>query len=485
MDGIEADGTDTDGTESDATALAFAGIARQAELLRERAVSSRELVELYLARIERIDPSLDAFRTVFAVSALAAAAAADERRDAGDDAPLLGVPVAVKDELDLAGRVTRHGTAAYDEPAAADAEHVRRLRAAGAVIIGTTNLPELAIWGFTESRAAGETRNPWNPDRTPGGSSGGSAAAVAAGLVGAASASDGAGSIRIPASCCGLVGLLPQRGRISLMPESEHWYGMSRTGCLTRRVVDTALWLDVAAGPAPGDADTPPPFEGSYVAAAQTPPGRLRIGTSVELLPGPLTGGDDGFAVQAIHAATSALASLGHAVEERTPDYGNVANDIVALYLGGVAQHAAQVPHPERLETRTRNMATMGRRLPARAVRRAIGRRDEHAARINAVFDHVDVLVTPVTRVPPVEVGRWRGQGATRTLLGMSRTYPYTAVWNYTGQPAISVPVGSTDDGLPMAAMLIARPNREDLLLSLATQLEHALGWPAHRPPTG
>ena len=225
------------------TDLAFAGIAAQAQLIRDRELTSVDLTELYLDRIARIDPHLNAFREVFADEARAAAADADRRVGEGEDAPLLGVPVAFKDELDMEGRVARHGTNAYDEPAVANAVHVQRILDAGAIALGKTNLPELAICGFTESEATGDTRNPWDTSRTPGGSSGGSGAAVAAGLVGAASASDGAGSIRIPAALNGLFGIKPQRGRISLMPEAEHWHGMSKTGCLTRRVVDAALWL--------------------------------------------------------------------------------------------------------------------------------------------------------------------------------------------------------------------------------------------------
>jgi amidase len=471
------------GADMDSVELAFAGIAQQAELLRTRQVSSRELVGVYLERIERIDPALNAFREVFVRSALDDAAEADERIAAGESLPLSGVPVAFKDELDIAGKVTRHGTAGYDEPATANSVHVQRLLDAGAIALGTTNLPELAIYGMTESRTAGETRNPWDIDRTPGGSSGGSAAAVAAGLVGAASASDGAGSIRIPAACTGLVGLLPQRGRISLMPEAEHWFGLSRTGCLTRRVVDTALWLDVAAGPVPGDAHTPPPFAGSYVEAASQDPGRLRIGTSCATLPGVLPATVDDEARRGVEIAASALGDLGHQLSERDPDYGSVANDIVPTYLAGIAAHFSEVPHPERLEARTRSIARLGRRLRGRPLRRSLARQDEHRERINGVFDDVDVLVTPVMGGLPVEVGRWRNSGAVSTVLSMARAYPFTAVWNYTGQPAIAVPVGSTADGVPLSAMLVAPPGREDLLLSLAGQLERALQWADRRPP--
>src|SRR5919201_306843 len=230
--------------------LAFADVARQAELVRAGEVSSRELVELFLGRIERLDPELNAFRRVMGERALVDAQQADARRGAGDERPLLGVPIAVKDVEDVTGEVTRFGTDAFTRPAAQDSELVRRLRAAGAVVIGKTNTPELAIMGDTEGPAFGITRNPWNTERSPGGSSGGTAAAVAAGLCAAGTASDGAGSIRIPASNCGLFGLKPQRGRVSLMPDAEHWNGLSVIGFETRTVADTALLLDAAAGPA-------------------------------------------------------------------------------------------------------------------------------------------------------------------------------------------------------------------------------------------
>ncbi len=465
--------------------IAFAGIAEHARMLRDREISSVELVGLFLDRIESVDPSLNAFADVFSDEARAEAADADRRLAAGESAPMLGVPIAVKDELDIAGKVARHGTLAYDTPARFDSEHVRRLRAAGAVIVGKTRLPELAITAFTESEFTGDTRNPWDTSRTPGGSSGGSAAAVAAGLVGAASASDGAGSIRIPAANCGIFGLKPQRGRISLWPESEHWYGLSKTGCLTRRVIDTALWLDVTAGPAPGDAHTPPPPVGSYVDAARTDPGRLRVAfstTPVRAVAPPIV---EPSVVSAVAGVASALEGLGHSVREQTPDYGSVGNDVVPILLRGVRQHYEQVPHPDRLESRTRGFAEMGRFVPDRVFRGALERLPQHAERINRIFDDVDVLITPVTGEPPVPVGKWAGQGALRTTIGMSRTYPFTIVWNYTGQPAASIPAGFTEDGLPLGVTMIVAPNREELLLSVAAQLEAVLAWPDRTPPIG
>src|SRR6476469_5761493 len=228
--------------------LAFAGAARQAEMVRAGEVSPSELVRMCLERIERLDPQLNSFRVVFAERALLEAEQAEARIKGGDERPLLGVPIAIKDEVDVAGEINTHGTDAFTEPAKADAEMVRRLREAGAIVIGLTLLPEMAICGFTESATYGVTRNPWDPQRSPGGSSGGSAAAVAAGLVPIASAGDGAGSIRIPAASCGLFGLKPQRGRVPLDPHLEHWNGLSVNGCVSRTVVDTALWLDIVSG---------------------------------------------------------------------------------------------------------------------------------------------------------------------------------------------------------------------------------------------
>src|SRR6201995_3825087 len=225
--------------------LAFAGAARQAQMVRDGEVTPTEMVRLALDRIRRLDPELNSFRKVFEEQALLEAEQAEARLKGGDDRPLLGVPIAIKDEVAVRGEVNLHGTDAFEEPAKADCEMVRRLREAGAIVVGLTLLPELAVCGFTESATYGVTRNPWNPQRTPGGSSGGSGAAVAAGLVPVASASDGAGSIRIPAACCGLFGLKPQRDRVPTTPHFADGVGWVVVGAVTRSVLDTGVMLDV------------------------------------------------------------------------------------------------------------------------------------------------------------------------------------------------------------------------------------------------
>lgn len=463
--------------------LAFAGIARQAELLRERKITSAQLVETLLERIERINPRLNAFTDVFAERAREAAAAADERLEAGEAGPLLGVPVAVKDELEIEGLVAGHGTRAYSEPSRTDSAQWRRLRDAGAILLARTTLPELAICGFTETEAWGETRNPWNISHTPGGSSGGSGAAVAAGLVGAASASDGAGSIRIPAACCGLFGLKPQRGRVSLAPEPQHWLGLTAAGCVARKVADAALWLDVVAGPEPQDLDSAEPIGGTFVEAAAREPGRLRIAwtpTAPRALAPPLESAEVRGALDEMAAI---LADLGHAVGRQDPAWGLVGTDFANVYLKGIEADYDRVPYPERLEPRTRGFKRLARAIPGPVLKRSLAKRDSHAARINSIFERYDVLMSPAVCVPPVRVGRWSGQGALRTLVGMSRVYAHTPVWNYLGNPAASVPAGFSAAGLPLAVQLVAPPHREDVLLSLAAQLERKLRWPAERPP--
>ncbi len=450
-------------------------------MLRDREVSSRELTEGYLERIERLDPRLNAYCLMLADKALAQAEEADRRIAGGEEAPLLGVPLAIKDVEDVAGEPTAFGTGAFEGTAATDSPMVARLREAGAVFLGKTNLPELAICGFTESRTWGVTRNPWDTDRTTSGSSGGSAAAVAAGLCAAGSASDGAGSIRNPAAFCSLFGLKTQRGRIPFRP-ADHWHGLSVTGCVTRTVLDTALWLDATMA-REGEAGAPPPPARPFAEAARTRPESLRVALStkpIRAVAPPIVSDE---VKRAVHETGELLGSLGHRIAERDPAYGLAGNNLVPRYLGGIAEDVAAVPHPERLEPRTRGFGRLGRLYPGAMVRRARRQGESDARRINALFGDFDVLITPMVGELAFEVGRWEGRGAVRTLLGMSRTYCFAPVWNHTGQPAAAVPAGIGADGLPRSVQLVGRPGDEATLLSLAAQIEAERPWADTRPP--
>jgi amidase len=462
--------------------VAFAGAAKQAEMVRAGEVSPTELVQLCLDRIARLNPQLNAFRRVFAEKALLEAQQAEARLKAGEERPLLGVPVAIKDEVAVAGEVTTFGTDAFEEPAKEDCEMVRRLREAGAIVIGLTLLPEMAICGFTESATYGVTRNPWDPQRSPAGSSGGSAAAVASGMAPIASAGDGGGSIRLPASSCGLFGLKPTRGRIPLDPLDEGWNGLAVLGCVSRTVGDTALWMDITAGGSkePG---APPPPERPFVESAKTAPGKLRVAHSTLAPRAAAPPTVDEVVKAAVSDAAELLRSLGHEVAPRDPEWGGIGNNITPRFLRGVSDTVDEVPHPERLESRTRGFGRLGGMLPDALYERALRGREIDAARVNAIFDSFDVLVTPVMGGTAIPVRRWEGKGALRTVIGMSRFYPYCVPWNHLGNPAMSVPMGIAADGLPLAVQIIGPMGSEATLLSLAGQLEAERPWADKRPP--
>jgi amidase len=448
----------------------FTSLTEQARLVREGAVTSRALVEQSLERIEQLDPRINAFRCVLEDGARADADTAQARVGAGEQAPLLGVPVAVKDNVDMAGELTTHGSGAVERRATEDSEVVKRLRAAGAVIVGKTNLPELAMWGhFTASQTHGVTRNPWNADRSTGGSSGGSAAAVAAGMVAGAVGSDGGASIRVPAALCGVFGMKPQRGLVPLAPDDGHWHGLTHFGPITRTAADAALLLDAIGR---GD--------GSFAAAAAREPGRLRVGVALKptlpqvRLTKPWRSGVDRTAER--------LRQLGHEVIDVKPRYGVLLPLAKPRYAAGVADDAARLEHPERLEKRSRRMAALGRRLHGRPLARALAREAAYAARVNEVFETVDVLLTPTVARAAGRADASARRGAFRTFNDMAPYVAYTTVWNYTGQPAAAVPAGFDDDGMPLSAQLVTRPGDNETLLSLAAQIERAGEWGGHRP---
>ncbi|MGQ4418987.1 amidase [Streptomyces sp. SAS_269] len=458
-----------------------AGLAESARALAAGEVTSRSLVELALARIEATRPTLNAFRVVRAEAALAEADAADRELAAGLRRPLLGVPVAVKDDMDVAGEPTAFGCRGEFPPAAADGEAVRRLRAAGAVIVGKTNTCELGQWPFTEGPAFGETRNPWHTGHTPSGSSGGSAAAVAAGLVPAALGSDGAGSVRIPASWTHLIGIKPQRGRISTWPRGEAFHGITVNGTLARTVADAALLLDAASGNHAGDPHRPPALTVSE--AVGRDPGRLRIALSLKP---PFTAVPARLRPEVrtrVLELAERLASLGHTVEEADPPYGQIGLAFVPRATAGIADYVREAPDLALLDPRTRGAARLGRLLggaPLRAARRAEAVLHR---RIGAFFDSYDVLLAPTTAAPPPAIGALSGLGGLATDRAMIAACPYAWPWNVLGWPGVNVPAGFVGEGLPVGAQLLGPAASEPLLVSVAAQLESELRWHELWPP--
>jgi amidase len=458
--------------------LAFLGVAGQAELVRTGHLTSTELTEFVLGRIESLNPGLNAFAQILADEALTEAAGRD---DHGGDGPLHGVPIAIKDEIDVAGVPTGFGGAAGTRPAPADAEAVRRLRATGAVIVGKTRMPEFGQFPFTESAAHGYTRNPWDLTRTPGGSSGGTAVAVAAGMVAAGTGGDGGGSIRIPSAYCGLYGLKPQRGRVSAAPNRDLWRALGTIGPLTRSVADSALLYDAMRGTVEVDRWSALAPRLSFGEAASSDPGTLRI--AVSLRPAQHGIRVDKEIRAAVLATADLLASLGHEVVETDPSYPELAPAFVPQLLGGVRDEAALVDRPDLLERRTKQMLLIGKAFPASAVLWAERRGDAIAARVNHTFDTYDLLVTPTVAELPRPVGQLDGASAPRAALRAMASIAFTAVWNVCGNPAAAVPVGLSRDGLPLSVQLVGRPHDEPTVLQVSAQLEQAQPWANLRPP--
>jgi amidase len=456
--------------------LAFLSAVEQAQLVRAGDVSSVELVELYLERIARLDPTLNAFVTVCGEEALAAARAADATPSA---APFHGVPIAIKDLAATAGIRTTYSSRAYAEYVPDfDTAVVRRIREAGFVILGKTNTPEFGTVAFTESDLNGATRNPWDAALTPGGSSGGAAAAVAAGLVPIAHATDGGGSIRIPASCCGLFGLKPSRGRVSSAPFGS-LEGLSTAGPMARTVVD-AHFLDVISGYEAGDPWWAPPPDRPFAETTQEAPPRLRVAvTSIPPIDTPV----DAECVRAVEAAASMLADLGHDVREETPPWQepDLFHRFIAVWQVGPALH----PVDDALMTPlNRGLVASARRSSAADYARAVGSLQLLARRIVSFWDDVDVVLTPTLALPPVPIA-WQEavEGAFEQLLRNTAFTPFTAVANLTGQPAMSLPLHWTDGNLPVGVHAVGPPAGDGLLLSLAAQVEEARPWRSRRPP--
>jgi amidase len=456
-----------------------AGVVQTASSIVAGKTSASATVERSLERIRALDPALNAFSVVLGAEARAEAMTRDDRSDE-QPGPLHGVPIAIKEEIDVAGCVTTFGGEANSSPAAADAEIVRRLRKAGAVIVGKTTMPEFGAFPYTESVSRGITRNPWDTTRTPGGSSGGTAVAVATGMVPVGLGGDGGGSIRIPSACCGLFGLKPQRGRVTTAPHPHLWWALGTAGPLSRSVLDSAVVFDVIRGNT--DSDLFRAGEsGSFVEAAGRQPGRLRIGWSAK----PVTLGvrPDPLHVQALEDTVRLLSDLGHEVREIDPHYPDPTPAFVPQFFAGIRSEADEVEHYDRLERRTRETYRMGAWVTPRVRDWALVRTEQISTKANRVFDDVDVLLTPAIAHRPPAVGILGGRGTVSSALAALPAIAYAALWNVAGNPAASVPCGLAPDGLPTAVQLVGRTDDEATLLSLSAQIEAARPFPIWSSP--
>jgi amidase len=435
-----------------------------AAAVRAGTVTASDLARVALDRIARRDGDVGAFQVVRRDAAVREAEAVDARVADGEELPLAGVPVAIKDNVPVAGEPMRDGSAATDgSPQPRDHEVVARLRAAGAVVVGITRVPELCVFGTTDS-VYGVTRNPWALERTPGGSSGGSAAAVAAGIVPVAHGNDGMGSLRIPAACTGLVGIKPGMGVVPCDLGATDWYGLSENGALATTVADAALMLSVLAAD-PSLAHVPD--------AADGPPLRIAVSTRP-----PLTGLTvDREHVRALFASAAVLLHGGHEVERFDPRYTNGA--AIAAFVRWFAGTAADAEglDPELLEPRVRRHAALGRLAVERGLL-SDGMRDQWREQALSLLSTFDVLMSPVLAQPPVAARRWGRESWQANMAAGIRYAPFSAAWNVAGFPAMSVPAGvHPTAGTPLSVQLVARPGRESTLLSLAASLEKLRPW--------
>ena len=444
------------------TTLVGATAKQIARAVRRGDTSATQVVADHLEQIAISDPELNAFRVVRAGEAMAEAEKVDDQDDLSN-LPLAGVPVAVKENTPVAGLPTWNGSeAARSAIAEEDHEVVRRLRGAGAVVVGVTRMPELGLWAVTDG-PDGPTRNPWALDRTPGGSSGGAAAAVAAGLVPLAQGNDGLGSLRIPAACCGLVGLKPGKGVVPSDLGVDGWMGLAENGVLTTTVGDAALGFSVLAGRRP---------------VKLTEPSRLRVGVSLR---SPVaTTRIDGPNRSAVATAAKLLVNAGHSTVGAEPPYSS------ALAMAGVATWLASAYREVEaagldwtaLQPRTRGHAWLGRWADGRGLAGQARRDAWRKMSIDFFHDRgLDVLLTPALAQTPPPADGHAGSSWRRSMNVNIRYAPLAGPWNFAGLPAIVVPVGVRPDGLPLAVQLVGPPDSEVLLLSIAGQFEMQNPW--------
>jgi amidase len=472
-----------------------------AELVKKGDISPSELLEIAIQRAEAVNPTINAisFKMYDTARQMAKAVA--------KDAPFAGVPFLIK-ELGIHVKNTpqRRGSKGYEKYVSTEDGYLaQKLRSAGFTFLGKSNTPEFGLTPYTEPEAYGATGNPWNPQRSAGGSSGGAGAGVAAGIVPIATASDGGGSIRIPASCNGLFGLKPSRGRVSLGPQSgEWWSGATVEGCVSRSVRDTAAYLDWVSGSAPGELYLIQQPERPYLEEIRITPKSLKIGFSTQHTLGQTM---DAECVKAVEKAAKLLENLGHSVEEVPLPYRR--EDLTEVFLMMVfgecaadldilSQFLGRKVRPSDVETTTYALGLLGNAFTAKEFAVQKRRWNDLARRMGAFHEAYDLLLTPTVSMPPFPIGALEPSAAELSALkvinrlGLSsvlkkmvaplaeKTFayiPHTAITNMTGQPAMSVPLHWTSDNLPVGVMFAAAIGREDLLLQLAGQLEEAEPW--------
>jgi len=465
---------------------AFRSATELAALIRSRRLSAVEVVSEHLERIDRFDDGLRSFVTVAAERALESAHQADDAMadPLFDPPPFHGVPIAIKDNVETEGIRTTYSSRAFEENVpAVDAAVVRRLRAAGFIVIGKANLPEFGILAVTESALNGVCRNPWDQDLSPGGSSGGSAAAVAAGLCPIAHGNDGGGSIRIPASCCGLVGLKPSRGRVSWGPRhGEFWGGLGVDGPIARTARDAAGALDAMAGAEVGDPYALPDPPEPFAVAVEVEPSLARVAFTTSL---PNAAPLDPECGRAVTDAADLLGQAGHAVEEASPAWDDsLAFEMWTRIWQASIAYYGEVDH-SLLEPLTRALARAGERTSSLEYLAAVDHLHGLARTVASFWRRYDLLLTPVLSVPAIPLDWYSRSGGSpwEQFLRDEALVPLsTALPNITGLPAISLPLSWSAESTPIGVQIIGPPAGEALLLQIAAQLERLQPWRRSQP---
>ncbi|MGK7926825.1 MAG: amidase [Spirulina sp.] len=454
--------------------LAFASALEQAQLIRRGEISPLELTQLYLDRIQQLNPQLGSFITIAAEGAIADATAKTEQLAQQSDRdslpPFFGVPTAIKDYNPVAGLPLTIGTLVLkDNIPSYDDGVVVKMKAAGFTILGKTNLPELASFPYTEPPGFPPARNPWNLDYTPGGSSGGSAAAVAAGLCAVAQGSDGGGSIRTPASCCGIVGLKPARGRVTHAPVGDYQNGIATDGPLTRSVADAAALLDVMSGYVTGDPYWLPDPEISFLESSQKSPKSLRIGFAIDIAP--LDRPSD-ICRNAVLETAERLQALGHHLEEIHPDFTELRDPFTRIWQAGIASIGLPLESLSPLNRwLAENSGTAGEYLQAVTKMQIVARQ------VVGTFAPYDAILFPVQTHSPIRIGEWAQLSPEETIAKIQQWIGPCPVANAAGLPAIALPATFDDNGLPIAIQFIGKPADEATILALAAQWEKAHPW--------